>query len=237
VTNLFFTNKLTDSKFHFLDGDEAHHAIKVLRLGIGNILKISDGKSYWVEGPIVGIAKRKLTVEEKRNGVITLPTPELVLVQALTKSDRTKEMLELVTVSGVDRIIPWASNRTISRWQKDSQNKWFQTMQEACKQSKRVRIPVIDNLISTRQLCNELMSSYTVIFHESAPTKFSEIAIPSNLERIYIVIGPEGGLAEEEIESFKATGSTITRLGEPILRSAHAGFAALSAVQTKIGRW
>jgi 16S rRNA (uracil1498-N3)-methyltransferase len=81
------------------------------------------------------------------------------------------------------------------------------------------------------------MSSYTVIFHESAPTKFSEIAIPSNLERIYIVIGPEGGLAEEEIESFKATGSTITRLGEPILRSAHAGFAALSAVQTKIGSW
>ena len=237
MANLFFTNKFIDSKFHLLEGDEAHHAIKALRLGIGDILKISDGKSFWVEGPIVEIAKRRLTIEEKRNGLITLPTPELVLVQALTKSDRTKEMLELVTVSGVDRIIPWASTRTISRWQNDSKDKWLQTMQEACKQSKRLRIPVIGSAVSTRELCEELKSSHGIVFHESAPTKFSDISIPTSVEKIFIVIGPEGGIADEEIELLKEAGATITRLGEPVLRSAHAGFAALSAVQTKIGRW
>jgi 16S rRNA (uracil1498-N3)-methyltransferase len=140
-------------------------------------------------------------------------------------------------VSGVDRIIPWVSSRTISRWQNDSKDKWLQTMQEACKQSKRLRIPVIGSAISTRELCEELKSSHGVVFHESAPTKFSEISIPSSVEKILIVIGPEGGIADEEIELLKDAGSTITRLGEPILRSAHAGFAALSAVQTKIGRW
>ena len=237
MANLFFTKNLTDSKQFILEGEEAHHAIRVLRLSVGEILKISDGKNHWIEGPIVEISKKKLTVAVEQYRDIQMPTPELVLVQALTKSERTKEMLELVTISGVDRIIPWASQRTISKWQADSQDRWLQTIQEACKQSKRVRVPVISNQMVTREVCEELNLGYSIIFHESATSKFSEISIPSNLQRIYLVIGPEGGITDDEIELFKASGSIITRVGEPILRSAHAGFAALSAIQTKIGRW
>ena len=84
MLTLLFTDQINNGSTQILEKDEAHHAIKALRLGIGDILKISDGKSFWVEGPIVEIAQRRLTIEEKRNGVITLPTPELVLVQALT---------------------------------------------------------------------------------------------------------------------------------------------------------
>lgn len=74
-------------------------------------------------------------------------------------------------------------------------------------------------------------------FHGSSGNKFSGVEIPSGVEKIYIVIGPEGGITDSEIEVFKSSGTIVSRLGEPILRSAHAGFAALSALQTKIGRW
>ncbi|CAB5059505.1 unannotated protein [freshwater metagenome] len=61
--------------------------------------------------------------------------------------------------------------------------------------------------------------------------------IPKDVAIIYLVIGPEGGITEEELQMFNGGTSNIIKLGEPVLRSAHAGFAALAAVQTKLGRW
>ncbi len=82
-----------------------------------------------------------------------------------------------------------------------------------------------------------MKNNVSVVFHESLGDKFSGLEIPCDVNIIYIVIGPEGGITDSEIEVFKSSGAIISRLGEPILRSAHAGFAALSALQTKIGRW
>ena len=61
--------------------------------------------------------------------------------------------------------------------------------------------------------------------------------IPKDIPSIYIIIGPEGGITEDELKMFSGSTSKIIKLGEPVLRSAHAGFAALAAVQTKLGRW
>ena len=78
---------------------------------------------------------------------------------------------------------------------------------------------------------------FSIIFHEEASTNFSEVNIPSDIASIYLIIGPEGGITDEELLMFKGISSNIVRLGEPVLRSAHAGFAALAAIQTKLGRW
>lgn len=146
-------------------------------------------------------------------------------------------MLELLTVSGVNQIIPWDSERSISKWQPDSADKWMLTVREACKQSKRLQLPTIGNPMKIEQISGILKNNFSVVFHESSGNKFSGVEIRSGVEKIYIVIGPEGGITDSEIEVFKSSGAIISRLGEPILRSAHAGFAALSALQTKIGRW
>jgi 16S rRNA (uracil1498-N3)-methyltransferase len=164
--------------------------------------------------------------------------PELVIVQAITKSDRNKEMLELITVAGVDRIIPWQSDRSISKWQSDSADKWELTIKESCKQARRVVMPKLSKSVNSRQLGAELSSApFSLIFHESAATNFSDVKIPSDIQSIHLIIGPEGGITDEELLMFKGVSSNIVRLGEPVLRSAHAGFAALAAVQTKLGRW
>jgi 16S rRNA (uracil1498-N3)-methyltransferase len=120
VLTLFFTDQINDGSTQTLDKDEAHHAIKVLRLNLGEVIKISDGVKKWVSGPIIKISKKELTISVSEKGEFEEKKPELVLVQAVTKSDRNKEMLELVIESGVDRIIPWQAERSISKWQSDS---------------------------------------------------------------------------------------------------------------------
>ena len=238
MLSLFFVDKLSGSKTQILDSDEAHHAIKVMRLKIGEEIKISDGEGSWVSGPISEVSKKSLKITVTSNGIEKTKKPELVLVQAITKSDRNKEMLELITVAGVDRIIPWQADRCISKWQSDSYDKWSSSIKEASKQSRRVNLPKLEKVMSTKQIIEQMaVSDCIVVFHESADQKFSDLNISQSTSAIYLIIGPEGGIAEGELEIFKTKGGNLVRLGEPVLRSAHAGFAALASIQTKLGRW
>ena len=238
MLTLFFSDQISTSQRQVLENEEAHHAIKVLRLNTGEIIKISDGVRNWVSGPIVEIAKKELSISITERGEIQPAKPELVLVQAITKSDRNKEMLELAVEAGVDRIIPWQSERSISKWQDDSERKWLITIKESCKQSRRVKVPRLRQVMNTTSLAKEFNSkNLGLVFHESGQVKFADAQFGSNLDAVYLIIGPEGGITDNELSIFQGAGSMILRLGPTVLRSAHAGFAALAAVQTKLGRW
>ena len=238
MLTLFFSDQISTGQRQVLENEEAHHAIKVLRLNIGEVIKISDGVGNWVSGPIVEIAKKELFVSITERGEIQAVKPELVLVQAITKSDRNKEMLELAVEAGVDRIIPWQSERSISKWQSDSEQKWQVGIKQSCKQARQVKLPQLMQVMSTSEVITSIgEGGFGIVFHEEASTKFSDLTIPNSQSSVYLVIGPEGGISEQELLSFQNNGSKVVRLGDTVLRSAHAGFAALSAVQTKLGRW
>jgi len=238
VLTLFFSDQISSGSKQVLQNDEAHHAIKVLRVNIGELIKISDGVRNWVSGPIIEIAKKELFISITDRGEIQSTMPELVLVQAITKSDRNKEMLELAVEAGVDRIIPWQADRSISKWQSDSTQKWQAGIKQSCKQARQIKLPQLLKVMNTSEVVKLIGSEgFGIVFHEGAPTKLSEITIPNSLTAVYLIIGPEGGISEQELELFQNANSKVVRLGETVLRSAHAGFAALSAVQTKLGRW
>jgi 16S rRNA (uracil1498-N3)-methyltransferase len=238
VLTLFFTDQINHGSTQTLDKDDAHHAIKVLRLKLGEVIKISDGVKKWVSGSIIEISKKELTISISERGDFEEKKPELVLVQAVTKSERNKEMLELAIEAGVDRIIPWQAERSISKWQSDSAQKWEIGIKEACKQARQVRLPKLMPMLTTAGVVQLLSKDARIIvFHESASEKFTQLQLPESLASIYLVIGPEGGISQSELSIFENGGSKIVRLGETVLRSAHAGFAAISAVQTKLGRW
>ena len=238
MLTLFFTDQINDGRTQTLDKDDAHHAIKVLRLKLGEVIKISDGVKKWVSGSIIEISKKELTISISERGDFEEKKPELVLVQAVTKSERNKEMLELAVEAGVDRIIPWQAERSISKWQSDSAQKWEIGIKEACKQARQVRLPKLMPMLTTAGVVQLLSKDARIIvFHESASEKFTQLQLPESLASIYLVIGPEGGISQSELSIFENGGSKIVRLGETVLRSAHAGFAAISAVQTKLGRW
>ena len=238
MLTLFFSDQISTGQRQVLENEEAHHAIKVLRLNTGEVIKISDGVGNWVSGPIVEIAKKELFISITERGEIQAAKPELVLVQAITKSDRNKEMLELAVEAGVDRIIPWQSERSISKWQSDSEQKWQVGIKQSCKQARQVKLPQLMQVMSTSEVIKSIgEGGFGIVFHEESSTKFSDLTIPNSQSIVYLVIGPEGGISEQELLSFQNNGSRVVRLGDTVLRSAHAGFAALSAVQTKLGRW
>jgi 16S rRNA (uracil1498-N3)-methyltransferase len=238
VLTLFFADQINNGNTQTLDKDEAHHAIKVLRLNLGEVIRVSDGVRKWVSGPIIEISKKELKISVTEKGEIEDKKPELVLVQAITKSERNKEMLELVVEAGVDRIIPWQAERSISKWQPDSAHRWEIGIKEACKQARQIRLTKLMPIIATADLI-QLFSkdAQAIVLHESANEKFSQLQLSQSLSSIYLIIGPEGGLTQNELSIFENGGGKIVKLADTVLRSAHAGFAAISAIQTRLGRW
>jgi 16S rRNA (uracil1498-N3)-methyltransferase len=238
MLSLFFVDQLSTGQTQELSGDEGHHAVSVMRLSVGEQIKIADGSGNWVRGTITEVSKRSLKIDVAQRGNAQAGKPELVVVQAVTKSDRTKEMLELLTVGGADQIIPWQAERCISKWQSDSAQKWMSSIKESAKQARRVKLPILADEVTTSQLVKLFQSTdAVVILHEGAMNGISQLNLSNNLERIILIIGPEGGISDAEISQLENAGAVTARLGDLVLRSAHAGFAALAAIQSSIGRW
>lgn len=238
MLSLFFVDQLSNGTTQELSGDEGHHAVKVMRLQIGEQIKIADNLGNWVSGAITEVGKKSLKIDVTERGNAQNLKPELILVQAVTKSDRTKEMLELLTVAGADQIIPWQAQRCISKWKSDATDKWLMTIKESAKQARRVKLPVLRDAVTTNQLVKLFqVDDQVIVLHESAQSNISQLKFAEDVKRIFIVIGPEGGISEEEIAQLIAAKAVVVRIGENVLRSAHAGFAALSGIQTLIGRW
>jgi len=169
------------------------------------------------------------------------PSPRLVIVQALAKGERAEDAVEVMTEVGVDEIVPWAAARSIARWDGPRGEKalarWRATAREAGKQSRRAWLPVVTDLTSTREVCSRLQAaSLGVVLHESAPTPLAGLAVPPAGE-VVVVVGPEGGISEEELATFETAGALAYRLGSSVLRTSTAGVAASAVLLAASGRW
>ena len=214
------------------NSEDANHAIKVLRIEVGEIFRVSDGNGGWANVQVNEVTKRSLETTVLEVGRQEPLEIKFTVVQALPKSDRAKEAVELLTEAGADVIVPWLANRSISRTEVIS--KFATTAREASKQSRRLFIPQLHETVKERGVIELIKNAdLALVFHESAQVKLSEIITPQTKAKIVvIVIGPEGGITEEELATFAAAGAHVAGLGRPILRSAHAGLAALSAVNS-----
>jgi 16S rRNA (uracil1498-N3)-methyltransferase len=241
MLTLFFVDNLpriVGSSYEF-DSEDAQHAIRVLRMSAGEIFMLSDGHGKWSKVKIFAVKKKSLEVEVIETGVQDRLEISFTVVQAPPKGDRLKECIELLTEGGVDTVIPWSAQRSIGKAEKGVE-KLQVTAREASKQSRRLFIPEVTDVANTAKVV-ELIAQHdlVLVFHESATNKISEIVTRKYFEsrRVMIIIGPEGGITNEEIELFKSAGAKVALMGRPILRSAHAGLAAISAVNALIKVW
>ena len=234
MLTLFFVPDLptqVGAKYSF-NSEDANHAIKVLRIEVGEIFRVSDGNGGWANVQVEEVTKRSLETTVLEVGRQEPLEIKFTVVQALPKSDRAKEAVELLTEAGADVIVPWLANRSISRTEVIS--KFATTAREASKQSRRLFIPQLHETVKERGVIELIKSAdLALVFHESAHLKLSEIITPqTKAKNVVVVIGPEGGITDEELAAFAAAGAHVAGLGRPILRSAHAGLAALSAVNS-----
>ncbi len=238
MLSLFFVSDIDSGPTVEVDGDEAHHAIKAVRIKIDEELLLADGSGAWVRGSVQSISKKSFTVAVIERGFVSDIEPDLIVVQAMMKSDRAKEAIELLTVAGATRIIPWQATRSIAKWQDDLGEKWVTVAIAAAKQSRRLTLPEIETPITSEHIAKRFgQNANLFVLHESATIKISDAAKDLNPGPIVLVIGPEGGLTGDELGQLGSAGGTVVLLGNEIFRSAHAGFAALSAISALTGRW
>jgi 16S rRNA (uracil1498-N3)-methyltransferase len=224
-----------------VEGDEAHHAVAVRRMRAGEALVLTDGVGRWATGEVASTGKRRMTVTV--SSVVTRPRPEprLVVVQALAKGDRGELAVAMLTEIGVDRIVPWAATRSVADWKGErgakSLARWQATARESAKQARRAWFPEVAPLASTSDVVELLgAAACAVALHEEADLLLAAVDVPTSGE-VVVVVGPEGGLTDEEVAAFDRAGAANVRLGSEVLRTSTAGVAAAAALLSRTPRW
>lgn len=226
-------------------GDEAHHAVAVRRLRVGESVVLTDGAGASVVGEVTSTGKRVFAVR-----VISVaadpaadpaPEPAVTVVQAIPKGDRGELAVEVLTEVGVAAIVPWAASRSVAVWKGERADKslarWRSTAREAAKQARRSWFPEVTPLASTDEVTALVGSAdLAVVLHEEASAPLAGLDVPAS-GRLVVVVGPEGGLTDEEVVAFTEAGAVAVRLGAEVLRTSTAGVAAVAALLSRTSRW
>ncbi len=234
-----------------LTGAEGKHAAAVRRVGVGEVVDLADTAGNRARCVVTAVAKDRdgaavtCAVQERRADPPA--RPPVTVVQALPKGDRAELAVEAMTEAGVDTIVPWAAERCVTRWKPErvakALAKWRATAREAGKQARRSWIPEVTELARTHEAAATVSgAAMGVVLHEDAERRLATLPLPTGIaERdaggVVIVVGPEGGVTDDEVNTFERAGATTVRLGSTVLRTSTAGVAALSVVQARCGRW
>ena len=224
-----------------VEGDEAHHAVAVRRLRAGEPLALTDGAGTTVTGVVRETGKRRLSVSVAEVATVPEPEPRLIVVQALPKGDRGELAVEVLTEVGVATVVPWAAARSVAVWRGERAEKslarWRATAREAAKQSRRPWFPRVQPMATTDEACTLVGSAdLAVVLHEEAGGSLASLAVPAS-GTVVVVVGPEGGLTDDELAAFTAAGAHAVRMGDEVLRTSTAGVVAVAALLSRTGRW
>jgi 16S rRNA (uracil1498-N3)-methyltransferase len=218
-----------------LDGEDGRHAVVVRRIRAGEELVVGDGRGFGVRGRVEKVDRASLTLEVVET--LTAPTggSAVVAVQALAKGDRSELAVEMLTETGVSTVVPWAASRSVVRWTGErgerSRAKWQATAREAAKQSRRLRIPEVTEPMTTAQVADRITEAdVALVLHEAAHRRLTEHPLPEAAE-ILVVVGPEGGIAPEELDAFVAAGASPVSISDGVLRTSTAGAVAVALLR------
>ena len=229
-----------------ITGPDGRHASTVKRLMVGEAVLVGDGAGRVVDGVVADVVARdRVDVRVASYAEVAQPAPRLVVVQALAKGERSDLSVELLTEVGVDVVVPWSASRSVAQWRGEKAargaQKWAVTAREAAKQARRPWVPEVRPLASTSEVCALLRSSLeaggtAVVLHEAASLRMASLRIPASGD-VVLVVGPEGGISDEERTALEAAGALSARLGPSVLRTSTAGAVAAAVVLAGCGRW
>lgn len=224
-----------------LDGDEGRHAATVKRMRVGEYVGLTDGLGARATAVVVATAKASLDLRVEEVVAEERPAPSMTVVQAIPKGDRGELAVEVLTEVGADTIVPWAAARCVAVWKGERSLKaharWAATARSAAKQARRAWWPAVAPLASTADVAGLVREAdLAVVLHEEAVEPLAALPV-EQAGSLLVVVGPEGGLTDEEVAAFADAGAHVVRLGSEVLRTSTAGVAAVSALLARTSRW
>jgi 16S rRNA (uracil1498-N3)-methyltransferase len=239
-THDFITQPAIGEIIH-LSGAEAKHAVQVRRMRIDEAIQLTDKAGLRVRGTVIETQKNSLSILVNSIQLEKAAVLKLTLVQALAKGDRDELAVQAATELGVDSVIPWESDRSVSRWigikEAKGIERWQTIASEAAKQSLRVWHPKVLAPIKGEAV-SELCKSFdqVLVLDPTSTQGIATIDFPRE-GSIALVVGPEGGISDEELKALTLAGAKLVHLGDPILRTSTAGIAGISAISALTGQW
>lgn len=219
---LFYVDEVAAGGSLTIRGDEARHAASAMRIGVGETVWVGDGRGTVAHGTVRQAERAHLvvTVDE----VTEVPAArELTVVQAIPKGERGDLAVELLTEAGVSGIVPWQSARTVSDWRGKhaaKRKRWERVARAAAKQARRAWVPRIHEYTAGAPP----LTGTSLVLHEDATD--SLFALDLDTDPLTVVVGPEGGLTDQEVDALLAAGGRAVRMGPEIMRTSTAGAAA-----------
>ena len=222
-------------------GEDVNHIVNVLRLKpLEQIILCNKDteKSYIAQ--IIKISKESITCQIKEEIIETTESNVSAdLFQGLPKADKMEYIIQKATELGIKNIFPVSMERCIVKLDAKTENKkierWQKIAEVAAKQSKRDSIPTIKNVINIKNICNEVQKYDIIVvaYENEEKTTLKETLKNLNKEKqlkIGIIVGPEGGLSDKEVEMLKEDGAKSVTLGKRILRTETASLVILSNI-------
>lgn len=231
-----------------LVGAEGRHAATVSRVRVGESLKVGNGRGLMLSATAIAVEKDSVILEVTFLEQCAPPQHRVILVQALAKNDRDERAIEACTELGIDAVIPWAAERSISRWEGPKvikgRSRWSAIVREATKQSIRPFIPEILHYEKTSAVVKTLEGAVTLVLDPTGDVSLSDISLSQESavdvtafpRSFALVVGPEGGITPAELSLFRSKGAHIVTLGQNILRTSTAGPAALAILSSRLRR-
>ena len=230
-------------------GQDVNHIKKVLRAKIGDELQIcnsQNGENFLCEIDNLEEEKIICQIKEKIQEQVE-SNIEVTIFQGLPKADKMEYIIQKSVELGVYDITPVEMKRCVVKLnEKDKSNKierWQKISEVAAKQCGRDIIPQINNIINIKNICN-LIQEYDMVLvayeNEEKNTlkeQLENIKKQNNSKskvKIGIIIGPEGGLEEKDVETLKENGAKVITLGRRILRTETVALNVLSIIMYEL---
>ena len=226
-----------------LTGAEAKHA-HVKRINPGERIMLIDGQGSAAVTRVTSVTPSRVDGVVEKQARVPRPSPRVTVVQAVPKGERAELAVDLAVQGGADAIVPWISHRTVSRWPANKQakqvEKWRTQALSSAKQARRAWVPEVREPVTTNQLSALLRDpkdeghASALVLHEDATDSIRDVDFAALGEDIWLIVGPEGGIGDDELE---VLGAHPVKLGPEVLRTASAAFAGLCAIGALTARW
>jgi 16S rRNA (uracil1498-N3)-methyltransferase len=217
-------------------GEDARHLAVVRRASPGDLVHISDGRGTIAEARLTDVTVGAVGAEIVDRTVTPAPEPRVEVHQGLAKGDKVDGVIRHLVEMGVDGIVVFEAGRSVARWdparQAAAARRWATIAREAAKQSNRAWLPDLSGPLAVADAAAEARG-LGLVAHPAAGARLRDVLGnwgPDVPESVWVVIGPEGGLSDEEVAAFGAAGAVPVSLGPQILRTETASVVAAALV-------
>lgn len=240
LTRVHVAGPLVSGKRVKLEGNAASHITRVLRLRVGTALVLFDGTGGEYEGSIDRAHGGEVIVAVGAQAAVERESPlELTLAQGVSRGERMDLVVQKATELGVSHLVPVLTERSVVRLtaqQSDRKvNHWRAIAIAACEQCGRNRLPSVAPPVALREFLKggAGAAGTRLLLSPEGTATLGKVARPGGA--VTVLIGPEGGLTDEEEQAAVAAGFTALRLGPRVLRTETAAIAALTLLQREFG--